>query len=155
MKIKCPIRQTILIFANIIMSVVFTASAIRGGTAYTASGVPIPDSGLIIPFFIFIIFSAIQFALLQKNKNLYAVTVNVLCFFIFGAVVYLLCGYSLTNDFMNSNRNGAFGDNIVYSCFVIIFIIVAVLSFLAETVLSVLEMKRKKQNAQTREYENR
>lgn len=131
-----------LVFFNIALTAVYTVSFIWGGTAQTSSGITIPDTGLTIPFLIFILISAGQLIALILNQPIIAV---VLCFvklILFELSLYMLCGYSLSGSYMQSNNESGFYNNLTYSILIIISIIIGALSFLFELIACTIFKRR-------------
>lgn len=57
-----------LFIFNVLLLVVFIVSIAWGGFAKTRSGITIPNTGLIIPFVIFILFSIVQLIAIKCNN---------------------------------------------------------------------------------------
>lgn len=136
-----------LFVLNVLLIVVFIVSIVWGGFAKTGSGIPIPDTGLTIPFFIFILFSIVQFIAIKCDKYMLAIGLEIVKFVLFQLATYMICGYALSDKYIQANKVGSFYDNSSYTVMVIIFMCAGCLSFIYEIVFNVLLSIRNGRNA--------
>lgn len=132
---------------NVLLLVVFIVSIAWGGFAKTRSGITIPNTGLIIPFVIFILFSIVQLIAIKCNKYWVALGLEMIKFVLFQLAIYMICGYALNDKYIQANKVGSFYDNSSYTVMVIIFMCVGCLSFIYEIICNILLSIRSKQNA--------
>lgn len=123
---------------NVLLLVVFIVSIAWGGFAKTGSGITIPNTGLIIPFVIFILFSIVQLIAIKCNKYWMALGLEIIKFVLFQLAMYVICGYALNDRYIQANKVGSFYDNRSYTIMVIIFMCVGCLSFIYEALFNIL-----------------
>ena len=121
--------------ASILMFIVYVLSVIRGGFANTGSGVPIPDTGLTIPFLIYIAFVAVEIILINRHKpRLMTALVLLAKILLYGYALWVLCGYAVTRSYMSYNFSGSFHDNFWYGVMVISYIVIPSIASISQAI---------------------
>lgn len=117
------------------MFVVYVLSVIRGGFANAGSGLPVPDTGLTIPFLFYIAFVTVEIVLLSRHKPLLMTALVLLAKVLFyGYVLWVLCGYAVTRSYMSYNFSGSFHDNFWYGVMVISYIVIPSIASISQAI---------------------
>lgn len=121
--------------ASILMFIVYVLSVIRGGFANTGSGFPVPDTGLTIPFLIYIAFVTGEIILINRHKSRLMMALVLLTKILFyGYALWVLCGYAVTRSYMSYNFSGSFYDNFWYGVMVISYIVIPSIASIFQTI---------------------
>ena len=121
--------------ASILMFIVYVLSVIRGGFANTGSGLPVPDTGLTIPFLIYIAFVAGEIILINRHKSRLMMALVLLTKILFyGYALWVLCGYAVTRSYMSYNFSGSFYDNFWYGVMVISYIVIPSIASISQAI---------------------
>lgn len=121
--------------ASILMFIVYVLSVIRGGFANTGSGFPVPDTGLTIPFLLYIAFVTVEIVLLSRHKSRLMMALVLLAKVLFyGYVLLVSCGYAVTRSYMSCKRTGSFHDNFWYGVMVISYIVIPSIASISQAI---------------------
>ncbi len=113
-------------------------SAIWGGTAQSGSGMTIPDTGLMVPVAVFILFSIGQLFLVIFNKPVLATVLCVVKFAVHQLLFFNICGYALSEEYMHANSTGTFYDNMTYSILVILTMVITASAFVYDLAMGIV-----------------
>ena len=119
---------------NSILIAIYVVTVVWGGYAYTASGIPVPDTGLTIPVLLFFVLSAGQMVAVALNKPVVAIILCVVKIILFAISLYLLCGYAVNDVYMNYGMDSGFYSNFTYGILVIASAVTGAISFIFEFV---------------------
>ncbi len=121
--------------ALILMFIVYVLSIIRGGFANSGSGLPVPDTGLTIPFLFYIAFVTVEIVLLSRHKpRLMTALVLLAKVLFYGYVLLVSCGYAVTRSYMSCNFSGSFHDNFWYGVMVISYIVIPSIASISQAI---------------------
>jgi len=117
------------------MFVVYVLSVIRGGFANAGSGLPVPDTGLTIPFIFYIAFVAVEIVLINRHKSRLMMALVLLAkILLYGYALLVSCGYAVTRSYMSYNPTGSFHDNFWYGVMVISYIVIPSIASISQII---------------------
>lgn len=131
-----------LLITNLLFLAIFVASAVWGGSTQTGSGLTIPNSPLIVPFFLFLVGSLLQAVCLRFKSAIPFYVLSCIKLVLVEIAIYLIAGYALSDFYINAVANGNFFDHIWNSRMVSASMILTAVAFALETVGFIINISK-------------